>query len=364
VCPGKTLKKDQGFWIQELYRNDPELAARLRVKGKFSEEFVNWAAKSVHNCDSRFCFVDIGGRVTNENRTICRDAEAIIILSGYPEKIQEWLDFASEMKLKVLAVVHSRLTRLVPDATEWNRVEGGVFVGQAIDLDRDIQRDSKTIAALAAFLIDVVSVNHKENLMNSMTVSQIASMFGKTQEDYEIKGRDGARQVHGLNWKPAELPDVERVLKPFSALGTPWLIDGIMPQWLALTVVHGFHPSVVSLADTKVKGGSVQICQRKTPKGEGAGELGWTVTEHDDHVLVEYSSADPISAEKLEELIPPELPAGKPVRLSGRTATWGVVDVGMAYAHVAPAVFVFQPGTGYVCSVTHRADFVLGSVIN
>ncbi len=352
---------DLGDWAQNLYRMNPEEVAHYRVKGEFSPAFVSWAARTVKNCSSRFALVDVGGRISDQNRTICREAEAVIILAANDDEVAEWEAFAQELHLRVLAVVYSTLDPI----EEWSRIENDQFVGLCSCLDREKFVRSTTIEALARFLINIIPSNKEISTMtyNTMTVNQIATLIGKTEEDYTIRGPQGERQMHGLNWKPEELPAIELALKPFSSLGTPWLVDGVMPQWEALCVVHSLHPCVVALADSKIEGGSVQITQRKLPFGHGAGELSWTLTESDDFVLVEFSSATPIDYKKLSELIPPETPKGKAVRLSGRTATWGTVDIGMAYAHIVPAVYVNQPGVGFICAITHSPTHVLGTVV-
>lgn len=352
---------DLGDWAQNLYRLNPEEVALYRVKGSFSPEFVEWAAKTVRNCTSRFALVDVGGRISDQNRTICREADGVIILAANDDEVAEWKAFAQELNLRVLAIIYSTLDPI----EEWSKVENDRFVGLCSGLDREKFIRSSTIEALAMFLINQIPSNKEKQTMsyNTMTVTQIATMIDKHEEDFEISGPNGTQKRHGLNWNPSELPAVENVLKPFSALGTPWLIDGVMPQWMVVTVVHGLHPCVVALSDSKLPDGMAQISQRKDPQGAGAGELTWKITEQDDFVLVEYSSAAPIAVEKLNELIPPEIPVGKPVRLSGRTATWATADIAMVYAHKAPAVFVNQPGVGYVCCITHRPEFVLGTVV-
>lgn len=349
---------DLGDWAQNLYRTNPDAVAQYRVKGTFSPEFVDWAANAVRNCTSRFGIVDIGGRITPENRQICREADAAIILAADDSEVAEWAAFAEELGLRVLAVIYSTLDPV----EEWCRVDGKRFVGLCNNLDRERFISSSTIEGLAAWMLDEIPPEKKGIEMNTISVPQIAGLVGKAEEDYEIRGPQGSRTVHGLNWKPAEMPAVEAALKPFSMIGTPWLVDGVMPQWMAVCVMHALHPCVVALADTKVAGGSVQVCQRKLPSGSGAGELEWRVEELDDRVVVNYSSTDPITAEKLEELVPPETAAGKPVFLSGRTATWAVVDIAMAYAHVTPAVYVNQPGVGFVCAISHGPDHAVGTV--
>lgn len=361
--PVRAAPDGEGDWTQHLYQGNAELAQELRQKGTFSSEFVDWAAESVRNCTDRFCLVDIGGRVTDENRRICNDADGLIILAGDMAKVPEWQEFAAELGLKVLAIVGSTLDHL----EEWRRVsDDGLFEGLCVNLDRATFTRSATIENLVQHLLDTIPNQNEDTSMsqNALTIAQIARLIDKTEEDYTSNGR----QFHGLNWRPEDLPKVEAALKPFSALGMPWVIDGPGPQWLIACIHHALHPCPVSLKDTKVEGGQVPIGSRKHPTEGGAGDLDFTVEKLEMGALVRYGSENPIRAELLPNLLPPSVPAGTPaVFLNGRTATWAVVEVVGAYQHVVPAVYVGQPmgdlGYGYVCAVSHNADHKVGSVV-
>jgi hypothetical protein len=363
--PIRAAPDGEGDWTQKLYRDNPALAKELRKKGKFSRAFVEWAAKCVRNCTARFCLIDVGGKITKENYEICEGADSIIILSGYPELTQEWLAFAEKLNLKVLAIVESALTTINPDATEWWRVEDGVFRGCAVDLVRELYKGSQTIEQLVSFLLETIpaQTSKEDHPMNTLTIEQIATMIGKEKEEITLPN---GRQVIALNWRPEDLKAVVAKLQPISTLGTPWFLDGPGPQWLAATIMHALHPCPIVLSDSKVEGGQVPIGQRKYPIKGGQGELNFTTEKFGKFVRVKYESAEPITAELLPELIPPTTPKGKPVLLNGKTSTWGVVEMVSAYMHMVPAVFVGQPlpeGYMYVCSTTHNRNYKIGDVI-
>lgn len=207
---------------------------------------------------------------------------------------------------------------------------------------------------------DSIEVNQGDGQMaeiRTITIAELAKMIGKEEEEIRIPNRD---PFMGLNWKPEDLPAIVTVLKPESEKGGQVLVSGVGPQWLIVAVVHALHPCQISLADPKVAAGQVAINDRLKP-GEVAGELTFTVTEVGSAVKVEYTSETPIAAENLGLLVPPTVPTGKPVVLSGRTATWAVVQIATAYQHEVPAVFGFQPGTGFVCAITHNPIYEIGA---
>jgi len=363
--PLRCAPDGEGDWTQELYLTNPDLTLELRQKGKFSEEFVSWAEGAVKNCTSRFGLVDVGGIPSPENRRICKHADALVIVIGDqwgPEVHESWVQFARELGLKVLGTVHGTLDS---NAQEYSRINpDGKFEGLSVGLDRKTFKGSTCVEALADFLAEKTETQKKQKKMNTITVSQIAGMIGKQPGPINLPG---GKVIQGLDWKAEELPAVQEALKPFSALGTPWFIDGAGPQWLIACITHALHPCAVTLADTKVEGGQVAIGERKQPEGTGKGDLDFTVEEKEMGALVRYQSANPVDFRKLPELLPPVTAQGKPVFLNGKTATWGTVDIATTYQHVVPAVFVGQPqganGYVYVCAISHRPDFQVGSVV-
>ncbi len=362
--PLRCAPDGEGDWTQELYLSNPDLALEIRQKGKFSEEFVSWAEGAVKNCDSRFGLIDVGGIPSAENKRICRNADALVIVISdqYGQETHElWVQFAKELGLKVLGTVHTTLKSI----EEWFRINpNGAFEGCAVGLDRETFKGSTSVEALAECLKEKTKNERKAVTMNTISVSQIAGMIGKQPGPINLPG---GKVIQGLDWKPEELPGVEAALKPFSAMGTPWLIDGAGPQWLIACITHALHPCAISLADSKVEGGQVAISERKLPEGAGKGDLTFSVEEKEMGSVVKYGSANPIDFKRLPELVAPTTVQGKPVFLNGRSATWAVVDIATTYQHVVPAVFVGQPmgaaGYCYVCAITHSPDIKVGSVV-
>ena len=358
--PIRAAPDGEGDWTQLLYQGGASLTKTLRQKGAFSPEFVQWASNAVKHCTARFGLIDIGGKPSDENRKICQYADALVIVSSQEENVQEWKQFAASVGLQVLAVLHTSLDA----SSEWWRRHELFFEGLVIGLDRERFSGSKTIETFVQFLQEIVPLGDEEKHMNTLTIKQIADLIGKQEEDYTLPN---GRTVRGLNWSPKELPLVFEKLKPISALGSAWFIDGPAPQWLIVALLDALHPCSILLSDAKVEGGKVAIGQRKFPQGAGSGELEFLVHPRSKGFVVRYGSQNPISAALLPELVPPALPVvGKPVFLNGKTSTWGVAEIASCYQHVTPAVYVGQPTDGtytYVCAITHSSEHQLGSTI-
>ncbi len=355
----------EGDWTQNIYGVNDELAQQLRKKGEFSRENVDHWKSQIKNSDSRFSLIDVGGVVSPENEEICEQANAMIVISSNPEKTQEWVNLANKTGLNILSVLHSTLDESVQEQFTVTKDKNWETEGVVIGLDRGKFKDSQTLRKLASYLLDRVPPQNKKEMIGDyerLVIDSIAKMIDKEPEDILLPGRE---PIKGLNWKPDELPSVYNALQKMAEQGGNFVIDGRAPQFLILDVVHALHPNKVAVADSKVEGGMVGIGGQNFPNGEGSGPLPWTIThDFEGGTLVEYSKDQftIIDNKDLNEVIPPAIEPGKVVFLSGKTSNWASAEIGMSYAHVVPAVYIFQPGTGFICVISHSPEHQLGNV--
>jgi CRISPR-associated protein Csx3 len=106
--------------------------------------------------------VDIGGKVTPENRIICAPATHIVLLAGncpktgtpWSARLDEWRAFAAEMGLTVMAEIFSDY-----HGTE-DTVQGvgtdGVFRASVHFLDRTVQPQETAARAAVKALADFI----------------------------------------------------------------------------------------------------------------------------------------------------------------------------------------------------------------
>lgn len=354
----------EGDWTQKIYGQDNDLIQKLRNKGKFSPENVKSWKEQINNTTNRFALIDVGGIVSPENQDICNQANAMIIISSNPEKTQEWIDLANRTGLHILSV----LTSTLEPQTEWftktpNKkweTEGLVF-----GLDRGKFQDSQTLRELASYLLDRMPTKELKEFTEyqKINIDQIAHMINKSEENITLPGRE---PIKGLNWKPEELPTVYNALQKLAEKGGSFVIDGRAPQFLIVNILYALHPNKIALADSKVEGGMVDISGQNTPSSEGSGPLPWSTTKNfQGGTLVEYSKSQftIIDNHQLNQIIPPTTETGKPVFLSGKTSNWAAAEISLSYAHIVPAVYLYQPGTGFICTISNSPQHKLGSII-
>ncbi|NEP63182.1 MAG: CRISPR-associated protein Csx3 [Symploca sp. SIO2G7] len=99
----------EGAWFSEAAQRDPTLARQLKdgYKAKFTPEFAALAAGWVRQTPNPLTLIDVGGKITDENRQIMAQATHAIILSGDPDQIPVWENFCRSVGLTILAQVHS-----------------------------------------------------------------------------------------------------------------------------------------------------------------------------------------------------------------------------------------------------------------
>lgn len=101
----------EGAWFSEAARRDPELARRLKdeYKAKFTLEFAQKAAGWVRSANLPINIIDVGGKMTDENRLIMREATHAVILAGDKGKdeVSKWEEFCRNLNLCIIANLYS-----------------------------------------------------------------------------------------------------------------------------------------------------------------------------------------------------------------------------------------------------------------
>jgi CRISPR-associated protein Csx3 len=101
----------EGSWFSGTAAKSPELADELKKKYKadFTPEFSQKMSSWLSAIQLPLTIVDIGGRITDDNRLIMKPATHAVILwrRDKPEQLQEWLEFCKDLGLSVLAILES-----------------------------------------------------------------------------------------------------------------------------------------------------------------------------------------------------------------------------------------------------------------
>ncbi|GAX38407.1 CRISPR-associated protein Csx3 [Nodularia sp. NIES-3585] len=103
----------EGAWFSDAAKRDPDLARRLKdeYKAKFTPEFAQKAAGWVRCANTPLNIIDVGGRITEENRLIIREATHAFILAGDRDRedILRWQEFCRDLNIRIIANLDSDL---------------------------------------------------------------------------------------------------------------------------------------------------------------------------------------------------------------------------------------------------------------
>lgn len=104
----------EGSWHQEACEKNESLAKEYKRnnKGDVTPEFAEEVAKWVKSANQLINIIDVGGKITDENKIIMQPATHAVILSGDTSKFAEWEDFCQILGLKIIAKIHSQLNAI------------------------------------------------------------------------------------------------------------------------------------------------------------------------------------------------------------------------------------------------------------
>jgi len=366
----------EGTWT---YKD--ETTTQFRRKGEFTPELVDWYVNSLNSPDltAPIVLVDVGGRMSKENKEIMEQCDQAIILSNSLESILDWQKFCKDLNLPVMASVYSdyRGKEDVPNShglMSAHYLDRGVsseelatrptiqklaemIMGQ-VDLDDDVEKPKMTLEEI----MQLPSEKIVELLLQGSDILQIghlANILGKEKVKRTLRN---GKEVEQIVWSGEDLLTISRLMHNHSAkLPEIVKIDGAAPSWLVAALTHECHPKLVQYNSPD---GFVDIgCPR--PAGEGSGIDFTTTTREDGWTIVDFAldPSQPLNPEKLADIMPPDLGMGAKVIISGRGPHWLTSSLAMAYHGRAKAVALFQPGVGSTVVWTHNAEIELGDTI-
>lgn len=335
----------EGTWT---YMNN--MAPKLRQKGKFTDEIVNWYIRCIRESNlAPIMLIDLGGKISLENKRILTEAEIqyCIIIARSIELFKEWEDFMTkECKIKIMQKVWSNYDgvqdEIRDDYIVIHHLERGEDVSNRPGIIHiankiiEYSNDNNNIA------MDCKSNNESESVLN---IEEIALMIGK---DPVEKTLPNGKTIKSFIWTGEDIKKISRCMhnkaKDFNNVVK---LNGAMPSFLAAAIVHELHMKTVYINSPD---GYVQIKYNK-PYDKGYGEnvifnikrinnLNW--------LWLEVSQEDPsipLDPKNLENIVPPEIDFGAKVIISGRMPLWLSSSIAMAYHGVAGAVAMFQPGS-------------------
>jgi len=150
-----------GCFTFETYRYDPIYASELKQTLKaqstgFTPQFVHLVASWVRNAGLTLTLVDVGGKISPENRIIMSEATHAIILSRSQEQIDEWRSFCKSLKPRELEVIAELYSNLEGEADRFEQTDD-LLTGEICGIERGVDLSERPIVkAIASKLVALV----------------------------------------------------------------------------------------------------------------------------------------------------------------------------------------------------------------
>lgn len=292
---------------------------------------------------------------------VCRRRPAP--LAGDPAAIPAWEAFLQDCGVRVIARIHSDYHGAADDPCSDPLVVHYLERGQDVATRPVIQR-------VAQIILEEVGVMSHSSIVSFVQdgVLSIPALAQALDKKPVKRVLPNGREVSQIVWEGSDLVQIARLLHNRSGeLPERVDIDGPAPAWLVAALVHELHPRAVRVNSPD---GFVPIgCRRpEGPEGYGAGVVKFCIEEQEagGWLLVTCYLTDPsmpLAPHDLTRIVPPEVPMGARVVLSGRMPNWLAASLAMAYHGRAKAVALFQPGTGATVAWTHSREVLLGTVL-
>ena len=146
----------EGAWFSEAARRDPDLARKLKdeYKANFTPEFARIRAGWVRDAKNSLNIIDVGGKISEENRQIMSQATHAVILAGDMNKVAEWKEFCISLNLRVIAIIHSDYEGVA----DYIQTESPLLTGSIHYLERGEGISTRQmVQALASLLVNLVN---------------------------------------------------------------------------------------------------------------------------------------------------------------------------------------------------------------
>jgi CRISPR-associated protein Csx3 len=147
----------EGSWFAQTVQRNPDEATLYKTayKTKFTTEFAVVRAEWVKNCKQPLALIDVGGRISEENKLIMQHGTHAVILAGDMTKVNDWLGFCLDLQLKIIGVIHSDLYSKVDKITSISPIITGSI--HCLQRGEDVS-GREMVQTLAEFLVRMCKV--------------------------------------------------------------------------------------------------------------------------------------------------------------------------------------------------------------
>ena len=349
----------EGPWLQHHYTEDE--VKKLRRKGQFTKEFVDFASNSVKNFDGQLMLIDIGGRTSEENKLIADGATHAIVLANDPTQFEEWSNFFKNLGVEVLAAIRSDYEGK-EDSVEIPAENNQVIKGSVHYLERGQHPEERETIKFIAQKISALVEKNDEKRAEGKPIDKNVFQVGTLADQFNLKPRYDKDTV------PDTLKSLQSYLNEKFSDRKDLKIDGRINTYLSV-----FMGLELNKNNTKIEFNSPDgyvLLKKLQQDGDGK-FLKWEKELSDSfsgekitkiNFLLDPSK--PLLPKDLEEISIPSINKDDIVSISGKGPHWLRVSVAMGYEADAKVISTFIPGEGSIIVFSKDQEkYPLGTIL-
>jgi CRISPR-associated protein Csx3 len=337
----------EGDWANEA---DQEIVRTIRIKGRFSPDYVQHIRQSVSRRHLPL-LVDAGGRPSLDQEAILDECTHAVVLYGDDAELEHWLSICARRNLIVVAALRSELGapgEILDQGAVLRGIVGGLergHVATGVLLEALTQR----IAGLFNYSSDEILGIHLSAAptTNTYVVERLARLLHVSAE--------GER----FAWQPQHLPPLLDALPARE----PLALYGRGPNWLYAATVAQAIPAPFWQFDVRLGWAQTPEITPGTPSA--AMPLITELSDAGTHAMLELSiPAAYLDYDDTASLRIPEIPGTPGLIISGKLPNWLWTSLVRAYQN-AEWIGVYQPMLKGAVVVARTVDTApaIGSVI-
>lgn len=331
----------EGHWSQRV----PPLERLLwRRKGEFTPAFAAAMARTLRQRELPL-LVDVGGRISAENRQIMAEATHAIVLAADPVQREAWRAFCADCGLRLLAELDS-----VEHGTGWIAADlpGEPLRGQLGGLARGALVDGPLLHAVAdrvAHLLATTPTPLTDPPATEVDLMVLAERLTVPVREWRFW------------WEPATLPAAVAALP-----AGPVALFNSGPLWLFAALLLAAPPA--GRWCYNARSGWHRItplpCQAEPAAPDG---FRWSHRAHPSGATwLAYERPEIVTAAQVAGLTLPALDLSRGLVIEGRGPNWLSATIAASYS-TAPWVALFDANTRVAVVVRGSAAMPLGSIL-
>ena len=354
----------EGLWSNN---SDQEQTQAVRIKGKFSQEFIDQKCEEIDSQRNKIVLVDVGGIMSKENEQVFKHCDSFIVLSSDEEKKLEWKEFGENLGLECVGLLDSSIEEGDKEEIYTNEP---FIQGKIVGLERGSFLDqSPLLETIVGEILVKSSYEYEPNSIengNYVLIEEIelAKQVGCFSENLISSGH----VIPKVEWEigGTTTPKLYDAVLDKNIDGKCVRVNGIKTPDILIPVCQAAQQGgakAIECFDTRT---NEYVKIRELPKAEGVTEmpgLTYQTIENEGAVFLDFSlTTSNYTYDDFYKCVLPTIneEAKKKIYLSGPLPLW--VQASIAKSYNSTSFYMYKPGEGFIC-VNSKDENELGNIV-